>query len=236
MGVMKQLIAKGITKMKEIIEEIKKHFFPHLDEELTLVKCEDVLSAMVCADLRKAAEIFKQKAKIVDQLIREAIKKGIIKAKEIAEYIRAKLVDFAKNFKCTDILAKDVCTKIEEIAVKVKVKAAEVWKVMKQLIAKGITKMKEIIEEIKKHFFPDFEDEELTLVKCEDVLSAKVCADLRKAAEIFKQKAEIIDKLVREAIKKGIVEAKEIAEHIRAQLVEFAKNFKCTDILAKDVC
>ena len=31
---------------------------------------------------------------------------------------------------------------------------AEVMKVIKEIIVKGITKAKEIIEEIKKHFFP----------------------------------------------------------------------------------
>ena len=31
MKVIKEIIAKGITKIKEIIEEIKKHFFPSLE-------------------------------------------------------------------------------------------------------------------------------------------------------------------------------------------------------------
>ena len=34
---------------------------------------------------------------------------------------------------------------------------AEVMKVIKKIIVKGITKAKEIIEEIKKHFFPGVE-------------------------------------------------------------------------------
>ena len=35
-----------------------------------------------------------------------------------------------------------------------KIKYETVMKVMKEIVAKGITKAKEIIEEIKKHFFP----------------------------------------------------------------------------------
>merc|ERR1712002_709304 len=190
---------------------------------------------MGCADLRKAAEIFKQKAAIVDKIIREAVKQGITKAKEIAEHVRAKIIEMAKNFKCTDVLSEDVCAKIKDIAAKLKVKMAEIEVVMKKLIAQGITEMKKIIEEIKKHFFPDFEDDVLTL-KCEDVLSAKACAELRKAAEIFKQKAEIVDKITREAVKKGITKAKEIAAHVRAKLIEMSKNFKCTDVLSEPVC
>merc|ERR1712121_575616 len=145
-----------------------------------LVKCEDVLSAKACADLRKAAEIFKEKAEIVDKIIREAVEKGMTKAKEIAAHVRAKLIEMAKNFKCTDLLSAEVCAKIEEVAAKLKVEMAKVEKVMKELVAKGITKLKEIIDELKKHFFPHLDEEVLTLVKCEDVLSAKACADLRK--------------------------------------------------------
>merc|ERR1719209_1326995 len=183
MKVMKEIIAKGITKAKEIIEKIKKHFFP--DNELieNAITCEDILSANVCAALKKAAEKLKVKAAEVDKIVREAVKKGITKAKEIIKIVRAKIVELATNFKCEDALAADVCAKIREVAGELKIKMDKVMKVMKEIIAKGITKAKEIIEKIKKHFFPD---NELTLVKCEDVLSAKVCTELREVAAKLK--------------------------------------------------
>merc|ERR1712168_1712594 len=133
------------------------------------ITCEDILSANVCAALKKAAEKLKVKAAEVDKIVREAVKKGITKAKEIIKIVRAKIVDLATNFKCEDALAADVCAKIREVAGELKIKMAEVMKVMKKIIAKGIAKAKEIIEEIKKHFFPGNSKE---LVKCEDVLSA----------------------------------------------------------------
>merc|ERR1711973_871415 len=115
--------------------------------------------------------------------VREAVKKGITKAKEIIKIVRAKIIDLATNFKCEDALAADVCAKMREIAAELKVKFSKVMKVMKEIIAKGIVKAKEIIEEIKKHFFPTLEVNELDLVKCEDVLSAKVCTELRDIAK-----------------------------------------------------
>merc|ERR1719466_79784 len=152
MKVMKEIIAKGITKAKEIIEKIKKHFFP--DNELieNAITCEDILSANVCAALKKAAEKLKVKAAEVDKIVREAVKKGITKAKEIIKIVRAKIVELATTFKCEDALAADVCAKIREVAADLKIKMDKVMKVMKEIIAKGITKAKEIIEKIKKHF------------------------------------------------------------------------------------
>ena len=47
-----------------------------------------------------------------------------------------------------------MCKRIREVAADLKIKMDKVMKVMKDIIAKGVAKAKEIIEEIKKHFFP----------------------------------------------------------------------------------
>merc|ERR1719376_2049163 len=143
---------------------------------------------------------------------------GITKAKKIIKIVRAEIIEMATNFKCEDALSADVCAKIREVAAKLKVDFAKVMKVMKEIIAKGITKAKEIIEEIKKHFFPG---QELDLVKCEDVLSAKVCTELRDIAKRMKVKVGEINVIIAK---------------VRAKLIELAKNFKCTDVLNESVC
>merc|ERR1712142_385674 len=137
-----------------------KHFFPHNELE-NMITCEDVLAANVCKSLKKIAEKLKVKAAEVDRIVREAVKKGITKAKEIIKIVRAKIIELATNFKCEDALAADVCTKMREVAKELKVNFDKVMKVMKEIIAKGITKAKEIIEEIKKHFFPHSELENM---------------------------------------------------------------------------
>merc|ERR1711973_763358 len=232
--VMKTAIAKGLDKISEIIDYIKKHF-PHLelDNEIT---CEEILSDKVCHDLREVAKKFKIKAEEIDKLVREALDKELRKAKDIIHYIRTKIVDMATNFKCTDALSEDVCAKIKEIAAKFKVDYQKVMKVIKDIIAKGITKAKEIIDEIKKHFFPQLEGELVNEITCEEILAEKVCHDLREAAKKFKIKVEVIDQLVREALDKELRKAKDIIHYIRTKIVDMAKNFKCTDALPEDVC
>merc|ERR1712168_1354637 len=234
--VMKTAIAKGLDKISEIIDYIKKHF-PHLGEELVNeITCEEILSDKVCHDLREAAKKFKIKVEEIDKLVREALDKELRKAKDIIHYIRTKIVDMAKNFKCTDALSESVCAKIKEIAAKFKVDYQKVMKVIKEIIVKGYTKAKEIIDAIKKHFFPGVEGELINVITCEDVLSADMCKKLRAAAELFKIKVAEVDKMIREAIAKGVTKAQEIFKIVQAKLIEMAKNFKCTDALSKDVC
>merc|ERR1712110_1383360 len=88
---------------------------------------------------RKAAEKLKIGAKIVDQYIREALKKGKVKAKEIIKYIEDKMAALSK-VKCEDILDEDICKKVREVAAKVKVEMKKVEEVMKKIVAKGIVK------------------------------------------------------------------------------------------------
>merc|ERR1719244_1048217 len=230
---MKKIIAKGITKVKEIIEEIKKHFFPG---EVNVIVCEEVLADNVCKALREAAKILKVKVEEIDAAVREALDKGITKAKDIIKFVRAKIESFVHDFKCEQVLDEGICAKIHEIAALIKVDAAKVDAFIRDLVVKGITKAKEIIEEIKKHFFPGVEGELINVITCEDVLSADMCKKLRDAAEMFKIKAAEVDKMIREAIAKGVTKAKEIFKIVQAKLIEMAKNFKCTDALSKDIC
>ena len=74
----------------------------------TITKCEDVLSAEVCGKLRAAAEALKQKAKVVDEIIRRVVKEKVTEAKEIVKRVQEKLVTMAKNFKCEDVLSEKV--------------------------------------------------------------------------------------------------------------------------------
>merc|ERR1712212_1439308 len=163
-------------------------------------------------------------------------KKGITKASDIAKIVRAKLVELATNFKCEDALSAEACAKIREVAALMKIKMDKVMAVIKEIIAKGIVKAKEIIDEIKKHFFPTLEIDELNEIKCEDVLSAKVCTELRTIAKTMKVKIEEIDAIIRKLVKEKITDVKRIIKEVKAKLVELAKNFKCTDVLNESVC
>merc|ERR1712121_596052 len=117
------------------------------------ITCEDVLSTKICTKLREAAKKLKVKVEMIDKIVREAVAKGITKAKEIIKLVRQKIIDMATNLKCEDVLKAEWCDKIKEVAAAMRIKFETVMKVMKEIIAKGITKAKEIIEEIKKHFF-----------------------------------------------------------------------------------
>merc|ERR1711962_1536388 len=91
--------------MEHLKVEIKKHFFPtFVGDVLDAVKCEDVLAADVCTKLREIAKTLKIKIELVDQIIRQLVKEKITEAKVIIAKVKAKLIEMAKNFKCSDIL------------------------------------------------------------------------------------------------------------------------------------
>merc|ERR1712141_204729 len=216
------------SKIKDIIEYIKKHFFPQLEGELEIViKCEHVLSDKVCKQLREIAEKLKIGAQIVDKYIREAIAKGMTKAHEIIAYIKEKMIAISK-ITCEDVISKDICDKIREVAAKLKIKFDAVIKVMKEAIAKGLSKIKDIIDYIKNHFFPQLEGELENVITCEEVLSDKVCKELREIAEKLKIGAKIVDQFIREALEKGKRKAKEIIAYIKEKMVAISK-ITCED-------
>jgi N-acyl-L-homoserine lactone synthetase len=231
--VIKEIVAKGITKIKEIIEELKKHFFPHLEAVENPIVCEDVLAKQVCDSLRAAAAKLKIKVEMVDAIIREAIAKGITKAQDIIKLVREKMIELTK-VTCADILTEKICNKIHEIAELIKVDAKKVDEFIVKIVSQGYTKIKEIIEQIKHHFFPGQELMANPIV-CEDVLSAEVCTSLREAAKKLKIKIEMVDKIIREAIEKGITKAKDIIEFVRQKIAALTK-VTCEDILSETIC
>ena len=106
--------------------------------------------------MREAAEHLKLKAKEIDALVRQAVEKQITEAKEIVKHVREQIVAMAKDFKCEDVLGSAVCEKLRELAKKLQVKAEAVETALKKLVAKGITKAKEIIEKIRQKLFPAY--------------------------------------------------------------------------------
>ena len=58
---------------------------------------------------------------------------------------------------------------------------------------------------------------------------------MREAAKKLKLKIEIIDKIVREAVKAKLKKAEEIIKYVREKIVELATDFKCSDVFAEKV-
>merc|ERR1712178_30198 len=224
----REAVAKKITEAKAIIKDVREKLLAKAKN----LKCEDVLGDKICAQLREAAKQLKEKAGTIDHIIREAVAKKITEAKALVKEIREKLVAKAKDFKCEDVLTGEMCQTLRELAETIKVKASQVDKTLRDLVAKGISKAKELLEKLRQKLFPA----NIDVQKCEDVLAEKVCKELRETAEHLKVKASEIDALVRHVVSKKITETKAMIEHIRKDVAEKAKNFKCEDALPEAVC
>merc|ERR1712126_432610 len=94
------------------------------------------------------------------------------------------------------------------------------------------------IHKIIDHFFPHLTVEELEIdvKKCEDLLSEKICTEIRDVAKRLKVKVEEVDKAIAEAAAKGITKAHELIEFVREKIVSLATKFGCNDIMPQKVC
>merc|ERR1712212_15711 len=133
---------------------------------------------------------------------------------------------------CEDALSEAVCAKIRKLAAQAKAKIPVVEELIKKVIAQGVTEAKKIAQQVKQKILDIMEME----VKCEDVISAEMCTKLRTAAEALKQKAKVVDEIVRKLVKEKITEAKEVIKRVRQKLVDLATNFKCEDVLPEKIC
>jgi len=152
----KNLVVKGYTKIKEIIDAIKHHFFPgHLQgvDIINAITCEDVLSKEVCTDLRNIAKRMKVKISEIDAIIRKLVEEKITDIKVIIKKVKEKLVELTK-IKCSDILSEAACKEIKDFAAKIKIEAKKVDEIIKKIVVDGVTKAKEIIKKIIEHLFP----------------------------------------------------------------------------------
>merc|ERR1719206_587082 len=129
--------------------------------------------------------------------------------------IQAKIIELATDFKCEDALSKKICDKIHEVADLAKIKYAKVIAFMKDVIARGKTTAKAIIEAIKKFLFPKHALMIDNAIACEDVLSAKACTELRTIAKALKVKVAEIDAIIRKLVKEKITDAKKIIAAVK---------------------
>jgi len=191
-------------------------------------KCEDVLSAEQCQQLRDAASKLHEKASDVLDAIQEAAKNHVTNAKDVLKFVQEKLVAKAVNFKCEDALSAETCQKIRDFAKNFHLNAKEVAHAIKEAIVEGAKDPQAVLQKAK-----DFLIEQLT---CENVLGKERCDQLTDAASKLHEKASAVTDAVREAVKKHYTKAQEVLDYVRETLVQKATNFKCEDALGAETC
>ncbi len=71
-------------------------------------------------------------------------------------------------------------------------------------------------------------------ITCEEILSEKICHELREAAKKLKIDVAKVDALIREALEKGKRKASEIIAYIRGKLIDLSK-ITCADVISQSV-
>merc|ERR1711962_1570049 len=191
-------------------------------------KCEDVLSAEQCQQLRDAASKLHEKASDVLDAIQEAAKNHVTNAKDVLDFVRERLVEKATNFECKDALSADTCDQLISLAKRLHVKVQEVNVAVKEAIVRGAVKAKELITLARARIA-----HVVTNAKCEDILDADTCQKIVDFAKKVHLKAsDVID-----AVKEAIAEGAKDPQAVLKKAIELMKaKLSCDNVLGKDKC
>jgi len=191
-------------------------------------KCEDVLTAEQCQQLRDAANKLHEKASDVLDAIQEAAKNHVTNAKDVLDFVREKLVEKATNFECKDALSADTCDKLISLAKRLHVKVGEVNIAVKEAIVRGAVKAKELIKLAQVKIV-----QTVTNAKCEDLLNAATCQKIEEFAKKVHLKAQDVLEAVKVAIAMG---AKDPQAALNKAIELMKAKLSCENVLGAARC
>lgn len=223
----KDALIKGLVNSPAVYRAAKEF----LKNEVLDKTCEDFLAPGACTKLRQIAAALKIKAEKVEVMVREVIGEGTVVAVEVYQ----KVVEFMKNEvlskTCEDFLAPRVCTKLREIAAKLKIKAQKVNELVVDALVAGYNSRQEIYDNVIKFF-----REEVLSLTCEDVLNTDLCIKMKAIAAKLKVKAEKVDKAAKEAILKGYLKTAEVIASIKDFYQQEVRSKRCEDFVSSTTC
>jgi len=220
----REVVGEGVTKATEIYVKVVEF----MKREVLSKTCVDFLAPRVCDKLKEIAAKLKVKIEKLNELVVDAVIAGYNNRQEIYDNVVSFIKEEVLSKTCEDVLATDLCTKLKEVAAKLKVSAAKVDQAVKDAILKGYTKSKDAYLKVKEFF-----QEEVLSKTCEDFISDSTCAALKALAAKLKVKMEVVDKAVKDAIIAGKSKVKEIYDYC----VEYVKSkVQCEDILGSTSC
>jgi len=220
----KAMTDKHLANIQEKLEFIRQF----LVDKATNVSCDKFLPQATCDQLDKLLALIKVSVDDVNRAVREAIAHGATTAADIVQKAKDYARDVLSKATCVDLLGADGCQKLKDFAAKFHLNVKEVLKAVREAILEHATTVQDIFNKAK-----DFLTGELT---CEQILGAKTCAALEKAAQTLGERVTIINKALQEAVKNGLTKVPEILNYIQEYMVNMVTDFKCTNVLSQDLC
>jgi hypothetical protein len=181
-----------------------------------MIKCDNILTPKACQNLLNAAKKLHEQAQLIKGAIMEAALKQITDAKQILKTVRDKLIEKAKNFNCTDVLPKEQCQLLMQIANRFKIRAQNVTKILITAVVKGAGTAQNIYQLTIGAFI-----EQAKNLKCEDIITdPNVCKLLDAFAANFKISAQQVTMAVKQAIIAGKQKINEIIIFVKKIIVD----------------
>jgi tetratricopeptide (TPR) repeat protein len=220
----REAIAHGATNAKEIYQKAKDY----IRDVLSRTKCEDWLKADTCTKIKDFASMTHIRATEVIKAIREAVIEGAANINDIYQ----KAIDFLTDeITCEGILGAPTCEKLERAAQMLGEKATAVTEAIKAAVKAHKQKVSEVLEFVQQYLV-----DKAVNFKCENVLSAELCAKIMVIGGHFKDSVATINKAIKEAVVHGASGVQEIYNVAIAWLRKNVVAKKCEDLISADLC
>jgi BMFP domain-containing protein YqiC len=205
-----------------------------LRDHVTAKSCEELISPDVCKKIKDFAKKVHVSVSDVMQAVKEAIAEGAWDPKDLyqkaVEYLKAKI-------SCEAVIGKSTCDKIRALADKFGIALTRVDEVMREAIARGVTKVSELYKTVVKWIMDQWTD----LIGDEEMYEQQDFIDIKgKLQEALLQAAErivgelsgvtdVVRHKIRELIIQGKVRISQLKKKIMDLIAEYGPSADVQD-------
>jgi hypothetical protein len=227
-SLLNEAIMTAALKHYNTVTDMLKSVKDTLIEKAVNFKCEDVLPATTCNQIREIGA----QLKLTTAQIRLAIETAVVNGAQNVKDLYQKTIDFmTTEINCENILGATACTNLVEAAKKLKEQTILIKEAIMAAVLKHTNNVKDILTSVK-----DTLVEKATNFKCTDVMTQGQCDFLTQLTQKFKLRSSELLRLIKDAVVNGTTTAKQIYKVTIGELIEDAKNIKCEDLIPASTC
>jgi len=207
-----EVVVNGTYSVKQIYEVT----LGALVEEAKDLQCEDLVSDLVCGQLKAIASNFNIKFSKITLAIEEAIVAGKDTVSGILSFAKEFLLE---TVSCDNFLSTENCNRIEELTARLNLKFKDIINKMKELYTNGVTSATDMVKDIIKFIWSKFfggaykrntdqDNNGITSVlqsifnKIEEVVNKLKSTDLSKVKEQSKEAIKNLQSFTKDKLEK----------------------------------
>ncbi|XP_065653810.1 uncharacterized protein LOC136080721 [Hydra vulgaris] len=201
-------VKKSIQNTQDVIIFVRDT----LVKKATNFQCTDALTAEQCDKIALIGKNLKLSAIEVAEAVRQAVARPVEVGATLYVAVLFILDDLKKNVKCEAFVSEDVCKKVADYAISLKLSAEDATKAVKEAILQGANNAADYYNKATEYLRAQ--------ISCENVLSIETCEKVRKLADKFSVSLTEVNSALRSAVASGITKVTDLYKHAVKFIIE----------------